>query len=182
MDSAIIIEKLKRLIDNGTKIGEIEIAVGFPKNNLSAVLKGKKPLSEKWVAPFDKYLNEGKIENKEDEIEKLKFVIKSLNEQAFVIMEDGSIKKLNGEERLIGFRTLQEYLRISGATIDDLISVHKTHLVRYAGISEAIKNNPMVLTTSNNGQAMDINFQAKAKSTYNPKSNPKFQKLYGNKE
>lgn len=50
------IEKLNKLVEGGVKIREIEKAVKFPENQLSAMLKGKKPLPKKWHDILDAYV------------------------------------------------------------------------------------------------------------------------------
>lgn len=51
------IEKLKLLIQSGIRITALENGIGLPKNNLSAVLNGKKQMPQKWVEKIRVFLD-----------------------------------------------------------------------------------------------------------------------------
>jgi len=52
-----LIDELNKLVENGVKIRDIEAAVNFPKNQLSAILKKHKKLPKKWEDVLAAYVS-----------------------------------------------------------------------------------------------------------------------------
>jgi len=66
MTNSELIEKLRLLTLSGVRISAIEKKVGIPKNNLSGVLNGKKPMAAKWQPKLEAYLSDLEQPTKED--------------------------------------------------------------------------------------------------------------------
>lgn len=52
-----LISKLNELVESGTSKGNLEEAIGLPKNSLSAVLKGHKEMPQSWVGKIQEFLD-----------------------------------------------------------------------------------------------------------------------------
>lgn len=59
-------------------LSQIEIELGMPKNNLSAILKGKRPFPPKWVEKVTEYLKKGEESNNNSQTGVLEAKIKEL--------------------------------------------------------------------------------------------------------
>lgn len=51
-----LIDELKKMVDAGAKIAELEENIGLPKNSLSSRLKGTVPMPESWISKIQKFL------------------------------------------------------------------------------------------------------------------------------
>lgn len=70
-------ELINRIVESGIKKSVIESEIGMPKNSLSGMLSGSKPMPQKWVDAITEYLD--KIDSEQDS------VAEPINEQKDVV-------------------------------------------------------------------------------------------------
>lgn len=92
-----LIQELNKLVENGVKIRDIESAVNFPKNQLSAILKKHRKLPKKWEDILAAYVSLQDF-NKRHTIELPKDFIGV--EKIGIIRADGTIEELKTVDQL----------------------------------------------------------------------------------
>lgn len=97
----------------GVKKSQIELDIKMPKNSLSGMLAGKKPMPEKWVKKLENYLQEKVVSWPGDKLSNLPK--KEITEITF-----------NGPQILPDWaKKIEEYCGIAGITPEELIEQHK---------------------------------------------------------
>lgn len=92
-----LIQELNKLVENGVKVRDIELAVNFPKNQLSAILNKHRKLPKKWEDILAAYVSLQDF-NKRHTIELPKDFIGV--EKIGIIRADGTIEELKTVDQL----------------------------------------------------------------------------------
>jgi len=102
----------------GVKKSQIELDIKMPKNSLSGMLAGKKPMPEKWVKKLENYLQEKMVSWPGEKLSDLPK--KEITEITF-----------NGPQILPDWaKKIEEYCGIAGITPKELIEQHSKKAIK----------------------------------------------------
>jgi len=129
----------------GVKKSQIELDIKMPKNSLSGMLAGKKPMPEKWVKKLENYLQEKVVSWPGGKLSDLPK--KEITEITF-----------NGPQILPDWaKKIEEYCGIAGITPKELIEQHS---------KKAIKSTNLDTEKSSDDQKEAAKFVARGMSNY----------------